>query len=419
MSTLIQTLIYAPEGQLENIEAIMQNIAWLKTAKCDKLIINNSPWLEERIKIWAGKDVTIETYDNISWAKARNKAIAKGYDLTIMADGDMRIENPDWFEKILEAAKVCPAFMVRPADDVIKTITVGGTDFDMRGGWIGQIDVIRRDAIDIVGGYDSESFPGVWGYHDCEYGFRLKKSGIFDKEFEGLLPSLKIDGVIHDQPVEKNPEINKSKVIEKVGPVFIKACEDIESGAKPLYFDYQEKIAIPEIHDYFENKGFINPIQRDSEFKKLIAEVKKINPKTILEIGVFTGGTLFNWIKEFPNAKVVGMDIREKPEFIDCEFIQGDSRDQSTIDKVKELFPDGIDFVFLDSAHTYPVTRAEVDIYLPMTNKIYALHDIMHDPAPLTRVEDIWREIKDAGYKTKEIYVHPDQIGFGIGVIYK
>ena len=419
MHTLIQTLVYAPEGQQGRVETIMKNIAWIKTAKCDKLIINNSPWLEQNIKAWAGPDVRVETYDNIQWCKARNKAIAKGYDLTIMADGDMRIDDPDWFEKVIKAAEVCPAFMIRPADDVIKTIKVNDIEFDLRGGWIGQIDVIRRDAIKLVGGYDYKCLTNFWGFHDCEYGLRLKKSSIFDKDFEGLFPSLKIEGVIHDHTGYVAP-FDKGKMAESAMPFFNKVCQDIESGTKPLYFDYREDEVIKECSINFHNEGYpIDPIQRDKEFKELIEEVKKINPKTILEIGVLDGGTLFNWIKEFPNAKIVGLDIREKPKDIDCEFIQGDSRDEKTIEKVKEIFPDGIDFIFLDSAHTYSVTRTEVDTYLPMARKIFAMHDIMHNPEPLDEVERVWQEIKEQGYQVKEFYIHPEQVSFGIGVIYK
>jgi hypothetical protein len=219
----------------------MRNIAWLKTAKCDKLIINNSPWLEPQIKAWAGEETIVETYDNIQWARARNKAIAKGYDLTIMADGDMRIDDPAWFGKILQAAKVCPAFMVTPPYDVIKSIVVGVSDFDLRGSWIGQIDVIRRDAINLVGGYDYKCLTNFWGFHDCEYGVRLKKSGIFDKDFEGQFPALKIDGVVHDQPAEYKPDFDKSAMALTAAPVFTQVCRDIESGVKPLFFNYREE----------------------------------------------------------------------------------------------------------------------------------------------------------------------------------
>lgn len=32
--------------------------------------------------------------------------------------------------------------------------------------------------------------------------------------------------------------------------------------------------------------------------------------------------------------------------------------------------------------------------------------------------QDIWKDIREAGYKIQELYTHPSQGGMGIGVVY-
>lgn len=149
--------------------------------------------------------------------------------------------------------------------------------------------------------------------------------------------------------------------------------------------------------------------QRFSEAHWLLQEVKKMNPKKILEIGTargataallaITGATVYTidklrcfnyswkeeWYREnFPSAEVIS--------------IIGDSSSQEVIRKARSLSP--FDFIFIDGDHTRGVWWDWRD-YSGMGRYI-GLHDIInYDNEP----PKVWAMIKERfPGRTKEIF---------------
>ena len=182
-------------------------------------------------------------------------------------------------------------------------------------------------------------------------------------------------------------------------------------------------------------------MQREWEVNKLIDEAWAHNAEgeptdlieNILEIGSMYGGSLWCWKEGFSTLeKMVSIDnlipesdgryqsvlearekwsevFKEVKEFIP---IIADSQAQETIERVKEEFPNGIDFLFIDGDHSYQACLNDYFNYLPLMRKngIIAIHDIERE------CKDAWQEIKK-GSKCAE-FTLDNNGGMGIGVVY-
>ena len=78
-----------------------------------------------------------------------------------------------------------------------------------------------------------------------------------------------------------------------------------------------------------------------------------------------------------------------------------------------------VDFLFIDGLHTYEGVKSDFEMYsnLVRNGGIIAFHDIV--PYPEYGINKFWNEIKN-NYKNFEIVKDRNQdLGFGIGIIYK
>lgn len=106
-------------------------------------------------------------------------------------------------------------------------------------------------------------------------------------------------------------------------------------------------------------------------------KVKK--PKTIMEIGMFEGGSLVLMDKLFKPKKIVGLDLRRQPiepleDYVSknpqMKTYYGRSQDKvGTLMAARENFPKGIDFVVDDASHLYDQTRATFEMLFPMVTQ--------------------------------------------------
>ena len=85
-------------------------------------------------------------------------------------------------------------------------------------------------------------------------------------------------------------------------------------------------------------------------------------PVSLLELGVWHGGSLLMWQEYFSKGLVVGLDLlpnplQQMPERV--RFYQGSQDDRTLLDLVaRECAPDGFDIIIDDASHVGTLTRA-------------------------------------------------------------
>ncbi len=168
-------------------------------------------------------------------------------------------------------------------------------------------------------------------------------------------------------------------------------------------------------------------IQKGSEFAALLELACMDPPRTIVEIGSATGGTLLAWRRAFPEARVLSIDLPGGPYSAGdpivlpsgVELIVGDSHQQTTLDElVRRLDGDPVDLLFIDGDHTFMGVRSDFAMYGPLVRSmgVIAFHDICQHPMmPDVEVSKFWRQLKWPGWRY-EVVTEPDTWG-GIGVL--
>lgn len=161
---------------------------------------------------------------------------------------------------------------------------------------------------------------------------------------------------------------------------------------------------------------FATPVQDEEEFWSLFALLQGRQVSEILEIGAEKGGTLWFWDKVAgPGGRVVSVDTCDNVFFdleegiSDVSLIVGDSHAPEDIDRIMNLFPEGVDFLFIDGDHSYEGVKADFDNFSPLVRPggIIAFHDIgAGDP------QKLWREIEPRHSTAKY------HCTIGIGVIF-
>jgi cephalosporin hydroxylase len=181
------------------------------------------------------------------------------------------------------------------------------------------------------------------------------------------------------------------------------------------------------------------PVQRREEFVPFLELVRDLRPQTVLEIGTSYGGTFFMLCQAAaPTARLASVDLVAPGTPVETfgrahqqvTGIIGSSSDPGVRRRVAELFPEGVDVVFVDGDHSYEGVRADYEHYRELVRPggILALHDIVPDSEERTGVRSLrwaggvpklWREITDADdgtWWTRELVGSWDDEGFGIGL---
>lgn len=174
--------------------------------------------------------------------------------------------------------------------------------------------------------------------------------------------------------------------------------------------------------------------QSSGEFLCLLEIYSQLQPKTVVEIGSFSGGTLWYYQKLNPAAKLISVDLNfdhfsRYDLFPNVTFIKGDSSDPKTVKRVLEAAPEGIDFLFIDGDHSFPAVRNDWELYSRFVRKggVVAFHDIHcgtwmggYSPGNPYDVRILWNEIQYKGYKTQQFIGLPEPSNqmYGIGVVY-
>jgi len=192
--------------------------------------------------------------------------------------------------------------------------------------------------------------------------------------------------------------------------------------------------------------GFVRPWQDPHELLELARIIELRQPKTVLEIGTATGGTLFVWCKlAAPDATIISIDLladrdlhnpafgqttrlrRFKQRGQRLRLVRADSHAPDTWLRIRRILEERrIEFLFLDGDHRYAGVKQDFEVFYPLVAKggIVAFHDIVAQPAGTYgtvgeefEVWRYWNEIKGC-YTHREIVRDPSA-GYGIGILYK
>jgi len=180
---------------------------------------------------------------------------------------------------------------------------------------------------------------------------------------------------------------------------------------------------------------FHNLMQKKTEIKALLEFMAPRAPKTILEIGTAGGGTLYLFTTAFKPDLIISVDLPGGPfgggyseqrialyeSFGNVKLIRDDSHKPETYLKVKELLNGKqLDMLFIDGDHTYEGVKEDFRMYSEFVKKegVIVFHDIHDQAGTECQVKNFWKELRLI-HDSMEIIIDPEQLGAGIGLIFK
>jgi cephalosporin hydroxylase len=175
--------------------------------------------------------------------------------------------------------------------------------------------------------------------------------------------------------------------------------------------------------------------QAPEEILWLLALLRPERPRTVVEIGVDQGGTLFLWTQvAAEDALLVAVDTRRLGVFGSWSpyacvrrafarrdqrielLMPADSHDPRTVESVRRIL-DGqmIDFLFIDGDHSYDGVKRDFELFSPLVRPggTVALHDVAAADCP--GVEQYFAEL--AGRFECDSRVAAESRRYGIGIV--
>ena len=181
------------------------------------------------------------------------------------------------------------------------------------------------------------------------------------------------------------------------------------------------------------------PFQIRAELTQMLQVVKDKRPRTVVEIGTASGGTLYLLCRTaHPEAVIVSLDLPagrfgggysawKMPLYRSfarkCQTVHlllGDSHTDTCFQHlVQALAGKKIDFLFIDADHTYEGVKRDFELYSQLVAEggLIGFHDIAPiAPSADYGVRRFWEELKPS-HNWQEIIANPKQRGFGIGLL--
>jgi cephalosporin hydroxylase len=178
----------------------------------------------------------------------------------------------------------------------------------------------------------------------------------------------------------------------------------------------------------------VHTLQYKWEFEQFLEVLDQRHFSTVLEIGSWHGGSLYQMMKRADSeAQIMSIseDISEGTTDLICSWakdfghtalvIKGDSHDSIVLEKARSFFSVGLDLLFIDGDHSYEGCKQDFMDYGPLIlpGGLIVLQDIIWtERCPQVMVSKLWQEVREAGYIIQELYTHSSQGGLGIGIIY-
>lgn len=289
---------------------------------------------------------------------------------------------------------------------------------------------IKRKIYNELGGYDNDFYPGAGT--DPDFGYRfIKKYGI-----DNLI--LVNRSLVYHHSYRRATDNIRTIVlikpsIDELKLFYIKHGISMQEFDEMLTNYKKENMSI---HDII-NISFkvFNIVQHKDEITWLAENVKKINPKNILEIGTERGGSMFVWDKISLPGKRISVDTCDSytEEFRtnafnkvgrlnNITFIKENSHSKEAYNKVvKKLGGEKVDFLFIDGDHKYDGVKKDFEMYSPLVRDggFIGFHDIIEsdeNKRTNTLVYKFWQELP--AEKRMEKIVGGKNI-FGVGLYEK
>jgi len=167
-------------------------------------------------------------------------------------------------------------------------------------------------------------------------------------------------------------------------------------------------------------------LQHQGEFQQLLDLYRKHQPRRVLEVGTYHGGTLYHWLQNAqPGAVIVSVDHHIHADNrdlyrdwtipdVELHVISGDSTDPHTAELAAQHGP--YDWIFIDADHHLISVTADWRNYQPLAapGGLVALHDITETSDPSIDVAPLWAHLT-ATHHTTEI---TEPGGYGIGIVH-
>jgi predicted O-methyltransferase YrrM len=165
-------------------------------------------------------------------------------------------------------------------------------------------------------------------------------------------------------------------------------------------------------------------LQRQWEITQLLTLYRLRQPRRVLEVGTYHGGTLKLWADAAWTPQLVSIDTftaaDPRADFPGVTFLQGNSADPAIIVRAAEFGP--FDFIFLDAGHARHEVQRDWENYLPLAvpSGIIALHDILPGRGAQAWIDvaPVWQQIRRQGFVTQELVASEDVNWGGIGIVY-
>jgi predicted O-methyltransferase YrrM len=178
----------------------------------------------------------------------------------------------------------------------------------------------------------------------------------------------------------------------------------------------------------------LRPTQSTEEITGLMELLRRDPPRTVVEIGMDYGGTLFLWTRvAAPDALLVAVDYRplgrlglrspfavvrkglaragQRVELV----MPADSHRPETLARVRALVGErGIDLLFLDGDHSYEGVKRDFDDYSQLVRPggLVVLHDVAGPGEP--HVVRYWQELKQSQATEELVATTGERYGLGI-----
>jgi cephalosporin hydroxylase len=177
-----------------------------------------------------------------------------------------------------------------------------------------------------------------------------------------------------------------------------------------------------------------DPMQNPWEMNEVLTFLEVYEIRTVLEIGMYQGGTFACWSRALEPSHLVGV-TRDEVELVP-EFMERVCRDRTPMPTVDLFFGlsqepaihaaagralDGkpVDFLFIDGGHTYDEVSRDFELYAPLVRLggVVGIHDVNPGAADVNRFWHDWIRMTYRSVLVCDAAVGSGGLGIGLVLV--